>query len=114
MAKLHPHHYNATTSHTDVVVAVRALCADMASLYCELPETPIRQCSLLQEDEEAAWAALADDLPSSPESTSKIYTLTKGIYRPETVITGSHNEHNGHTTLHLTAHWLIPISNAYA
>lgn len=69
--------------------------------------------SLLQEEEEAAWAALADDLPSSPESTSKIYTLTKGIHRPATVMTRSHNEHNAHTTLHLTAHWLIPISNAY-
>jgi len=62
----------------------------------------------------ASWAALADDLPSSPESTSRIYTLTKGIHRPATITTGSHNEHNAHTTLHLTAHWLIPISNAYA
>jgi hypothetical protein len=87
---------------------------DVTSLYCELPEAPIKQCSLLQEEEEAALAALADDLPSSPESKSKMYTLTKGTCTPATVITGSHNEHNSHTTLHLTAHWLIPISNAYA
>jgi hypothetical protein len=114
MAKLQPHHYNAATSHNDIVAAVRALWTDVKSLYCELPETPIKQCSLLQEEEEAAWAALADDLPSSPESTSKTYTLTKGIHRQATVMTGSHNEHNAHNTLHLTAHWLIPISNAYA
>jgi len=113
MAKLQPHHYSAITSQNDVV-AVRALWADVASLYCKFPETRIKQCSLLQEEKEAAWAALADDLPSSPESTSKIYTLTKGIHRPPTVLTGSHNEHNAHTTLHLTAHWLISISNAYA
>ena len=81
---------------------------------CELPETPTMRCSLPQEEEEAAWAAWADDLPSSPESTSKIYTLTKGIHRPATVITGSHNEHNAHTTVHLTAQWLIPPSKAYA
>lgn len=114
MAKLQPHHYNAATSHTDIVAAVRALWTDVESLHCELPETPTKQCSLLHEEEEAAWAALADDLPSSPESTSRIYTLTKGIHRPATVMTGSHNKHNAHTTLHLTAHWLIPISKAYA
>jgi len=40
MAKLKPHHYNAATSRTDIVAAVRALWTDVESLYCELPETP--------------------------------------------------------------------------
>jgi hypothetical protein len=114
MVKLQPHHYNVTTSHTDVVAAVRTLWADVASQYCKLPETPNKQCSLLQKEEAAAWAALADDLPSSTESTYKIYTLTKGIHRPATVMTQSHNEHNAQPILHLTAHWLILLSNAYA